>query len=107
MAREFSRRFYKTPGWKKTREYIFKKQGGVCQDCLRNGELTPGQEVHHIEFLTPYNMNDNDVTLGENNLVLLCKECHHKRHSYKRNKSTDENMIFDDDGELIYSPPLK
>lgn len=99
MAREFSRSFYKSKTWKKIREYIFKRDNGLCQDCLENGRLTPGKEVHHIIHLEPSNMNDSEITLGENNLKLLCKECHHRRHN--NNNSTDDDLMFDEFGDLI------
>lgn len=99
MAKEFSRSFYKSKAWKNTREYIFKRDKGLCQDCLDKGRLTPGKEVHHLIHLEPNNMNDTGITLGENNLRLLCKECHHRRHN--NNNSTDDNLMFDEFGNLV------
>ena len=99
MAKEFSKRFYKSKAWLMTREYIFKRDGGLCQDCLKKGNIKDGEEVHHIIFLDSNNINDPEVTLGEKNLVLLCKECHHKRHSFKKN--TREGLQFDEKGQLI------
>ncbi|MCI6692513.1 MAG: HNH endonuclease [Clostridium sp.] len=99
MAKEFSKSFYKSKAWKETREYIFIRDKGLCQDCLEKGILTPGKEVHHIKHLTPDNINDNDIALGEHNLRLLCKECHHKRH--KNNKCLDDDLMFDEFGNLI------
>lgn len=99
MAREFSKYFYKSKAWKKTREYIFKRDQGLCQDCLNKGIVNPGKEVHHIEHITPENINDTNITLGENNLRLLCKECHHKRHNKK--ECVEEGLSFNEHGELI------
>ena len=99
MAKEFSRAFYKSREWKATREYIFKRDNGLCQDCLDKGRVVPGKEVHHIEFLTPTNMNDINITLGADNLILLCKECHHKRHC--TNSVVDEYLTFNEYGDLI------
>lgn len=99
MAKEFSKAFYKSKAWKNTREYIFKRDEGLCQDCLEKGRITPGKEVHHIKFLEPSNMNDTDITLGESNLRLLCKECHHRRHGI--NNSTDDDLMFDKYGNLV------
>ena len=99
MAREFSKAFYKSKGWKKVREYVFNRDNGVCMDCLDKGRLTPGKEVHHIVFLTPDNINDPDITLNEDNLITLCKECHHKRHN--NNSCTADDLIFDEMGNLI------
>lgn len=94
MAREFAKAFYRSKAWRKTREYIFNKYHGLCVECGN-----PGQEVHHKEFLTPKNINDSYVTLGEDNLILLCKECHHRRHNKK--EFTKEGLVFNENGELI------
>ena len=99
MAKEFSRAFYKSKEWKATREYIFKRDNGLCQDCLDKGRVIPGKEVHHIEFLTPSNMNDINITLGADNLRLLCKECHHRRHN--NNNVTEDYLMFNEYGDLI------
>lgn len=94
MAREFAKSFYRSKSWRKTREYIFNKYYGLCADCGK-----PGEEVHHKEFLTPDNINDFNITLGEENLVLLCRECHHKRHNKK--EYTRIGYSFNENGELI------
>lgn len=99
MAREFSKAFYKSKEWKKARDYVFNRDNGLCQDCLKKGKLTPGKEVHHKVFLTPLNINDPDITLNENNLILLCKDCHHNRHNER--KSVRDGLMFNEYGELI------
>lgn len=105
MAKEFSRAFYKSKAWKDTREYIFNRDKGLCQDCLDRGIVTIGKEVHHIKYLTADNMNDTNITLGASNLRLLCKECHHNRHNSKA--ITKNGLVFNEYGELIPIPPLK
>src|SRR5574344_1862720 len=99
MAKGFSIPFYRTQNWKKTREYIFKRDSGLCQDCLSKGKITPGKEVHHIIFLNADNIDNPNIALGEDNLILLCKECHHRRHSKKDN--TRDGLMFNEFGELI------
>lgn len=99
MAREFSRAFYKGKAWKETREYIFIRDKGLCQDCLDKGIVKPGKEVHHIEYLTPENINNLNIALGEDNLRLLCKECHHRRHN--KNECVNDGLMFNEYGELM------
>lgn len=87
MAREFSRAFYKTSQWRKTRAAAYKRDGGLCQDCLKKGLITPGREVHHIIELTEDNITNPSISLGLDNLVTLCKSCHEARHNVSnRNK---------------------
>ena len=81
MARDFSRAFYKSAAWKKTRAAYWKAAGGLCEDCRRAGIITQGEEVHHIVELTPENIRDPAVALAWSNLVLLCHRCHMKRHN--------------------------
>ena len=100
MAKEFSKSFYRSKAWKETREYIFNRDKGLCQDCLKKNILTPGKEVHHIIPLDPNNMNDTYITLGQDNLITLCKECHHKRHN--NNSCVGEGLKFNELGELVY-----
>lgn len=100
MAREFSIRFYRSKEWKKVRKYVYERDRGLCQDCLKHNKLTIGEEVHHIEYLTPYNINDPNITINPNNLVLLCKDCHHKRHD-GNTEVTKKGLKFNQYGELV------
>ena len=85
MAKEFSKSFYKSKAWQRCRAYVWKRDGGMCADCMANGIITAGVEVHHIIELTPANINDPSISLNPDNLVTLCKSCHEKRHG-KKNK---------------------
>lgn len=98
MAREFAKPFYNSTNWLNTRDYIFKKYHGLCCEC---GEA--GEEVHHIQWLTPKNISDPYVTLSEDNLVLLCRDCHFKEHREDKKQykiSTNDGTYFDEEGNL-------
>lgn len=75
--------FYSSGAWKKVRELAKKRDHYLCVDCLREGKITPAEEVHHIIALTPQNVNDPSVALNLSNLKSLCRECH-KRYDPKR-----------------------
>ena len=79
--KDFAKQFYLSQSWRDMREYIIKRDHYLCQDCLNKGLFTPAEEVHHIRPLTPKNINDTDITLNEENLVSLCRECHRARHA--------------------------
>lgn len=106
MAKEFAKKFYKSKAWIECREIIYRKYNGLCAEC---GE--PGEEVHHIEFLNALNINDPCITLGEDNLVLLCKNCHFNKHketnplgnNFKKNSSVSNGFYFNENGELVKS----
>ena len=76
MAQDFSRAFYNSAAWKACRESYKRSKGGLCEDCLKQGRITAGAEVHHIKALTPDNIGNPNITLNWDNLCLLCKDCH-------------------------------
>ena len=90
MSKETAR-FYKTAVWVKCQKTIMKRDGYLCQDCLKHGKITPATEVHHIKFITPENMIDPAITTNPDNLVSLCHDCHEKRHAGKKRWRVDKN----------------
>lgn len=98
MAREFAKKFYNSKEWKKCREaYRNNTKDKLCERC---GE--PGDEVHHIIYLTPNNINDPYITLSWDNLELLCQSCHSKEHMSKHGPLRDD-VMFDSNGDLVRS----
>lgn len=80
MAKEWATAFYKSSAWNKVREYVIRRDRGLCQRCLSKGEFKPGLIVHHEVPLTPYNINDPSVSLNAEKLVYLCFDCHEEVH---------------------------
>lgn len=80
---EFAKKFYGSQQWKRVREHVRMRDKYLCQDCLMNGLYRPMDEVHHIQPLTPENINDPEISLNPDNLVSLCHDCHEKRHTTK------------------------
>lgn len=85
-------RFYKSDKWKVARAIKIASAGGRCEKC---GAI--GTEVHHIIHLTPENINDPSITVNQENLMLLCNECHNKEHGRFGGAKECE---FDADGNL-------
>lgn len=82
--------FYSTRQWKKCREAYKKSVGYLCEECLRNGKIVPAEDVHHIQKLTPQNVNDPSIALSFSNLMALCNPCHDKMHGRARRYTVDE-----------------
>ena len=97
MAKDFAKDFYRSTAWRKTRAYIFNKQHGVCERC--HGRYGPGEIVHHKTYLTPHNIHNPAITLGEDNLELLCRTCHALEHEGQL--PTDKRLMFDKEGNLV------
>ena len=118
MAKAFAKSFYNSKDWKKVRESVLIRDKGLCQgkDCLK-----PAEEVHHVEELSPRNINNPNITLNPDNLISLCKDCHFKVHraeALKRYKDRQRQrilkggMYFDEDGmikpmevNIVYGAP--
>ena len=66
-------RFYRSDTWKIARAIKIASVCGVCEKC---GAI--GTEVHHIIHLTPENVSDPSISTNQENLMLLCNECHNK-----------------------------
>lgn len=94
MAQKFSKPFYNSKRWKNTREYILKRDRYLCVQC---GE--PASEVHHVIHLNSENIDDLNISIGEGNLISLCKDCHIKIHM--KGEEVDEEYMFDGNGYIV------
>lgn len=93
-VREFARAFYLSKEWRRVRAFIVERDAGLCVKCGRPGEI-----VHHKEHLTPENINDPSVALGEDNLELLCRDCHGLEHT--TDTAAAPGLMFDEEGNLV------
>ena len=84
--KEWAASFYSGREWKHLREEVQRRDHRLCVDCLKKGLIVPAEEVHHIEELTPENINDESVALNPDNLVCLCRECHKIRHGARKKR---------------------
>jgi 5-methylcytosine-specific restriction endonuclease McrA len=81
---------YNTKRWQRLRKYIWQRDKGLCQECLKKGIIKQGEAVHHIVELTPENVLDPDVALNPDNLETLCRECHGAKHGKQKRYKIDE-----------------
>lgn len=68
--------------WKRIRDRFIKAHP-LCEECRKQGRLTPAAEVHHILPLSDGGTHDYD------NLMALCKACHSRitLEANKQNRS--------------------
>lgn len=83
---EYAERFYKSKAWQHTRDAYAKSKRGLCERCLSEGRLTPGEIVHHKVHLSPENINDPTVSLSWDNLELVCRDCHAQLHDARKRR---------------------
>ena len=74
--------------------------------------------MHHIEELTPFNITNPEITLGFDNLELLCRECHLREHDLeggrwakvnaakKKGKRDARRFSVDEFGRVTARSPL-
>ena len=102
--------FYQSKAWKDVRKYIWLKQCLLCARCGKPvyvdgiSDYLPKDKrrigiVHHKIYLDNTNVYDPNITLNEDNLEGICKECHELEHH--QDISTRKDYIFDDEGNLI------
>lgn len=101
MAQRFSKAFYNSKRWQQVREYILKRDNYLCQHCG-----SPAEEVHHKVWLTPENIGDPNITINEDNLISLCKDCHFEVHKGQRisaikNDDVSDEFEFNEEGYLV------
>jgi len=94
MAQEFAMRFYASAQWIKCRAAYARSVFHLCEECHGLGEI-----VHHKIWLTPENINNPVITLGWDNLMLLCRRCHNTIHG--QCGSLREDVMFDEYGRLV------
>ena len=98
MAKEYAKAFYNSKAWVKCKNSYIASVYGVCEECLRRGQLNNGWIVHHKIPIKPQNINDPNITLNHDNLEYLCQDCHNRTHG---NAVTRDDVTFDDEGNLI------
>lgn len=95
MAKDWAKKFYQSKQWIQARDYMMHKSHYICQKCKER----PAEIVHHKIWLSPSNINNPDITLGEKNLLPVCRECHALIHEGV--SATIEGLRFNSNGELV------
>lgn len=103
------KKFYNSKAWKDVRKTIWLKQNLLCNRCHKPvyidglSDYIPKENrrtgiVHHKIYLNDTNIYDDNITLDENNLEGICKECHELEHH--QDVSIRKNYIFDAEGNI-------
>lgn len=87
---EYARSFYKGKAWRKVSGLYMASKNYVCERCGGVGTI-----CHHKKYITPYNINDPNITLNMDNLECLCQECHNLEHMLKKPLT-----VFDEEGNI-------
>lgn len=74
---------YNDPRWRGIREQVLQRDGGLCQECMKRGIITPCNQVHHLvsPFISGLSQADFDFYAWSlENLEAICAECHAAIH---------------------------
>ena len=78
--------------WKMLRAEVFRRAGGLCEQCKKEGFIRAGVDVHHIRPVetgrTIQEMEQLCYDVG--NCQLLCIECHIKVHQEMRTHTKEK-----------------
>ena len=80
MAEEWAQPLYKSRAWRDLRKAVIAERGQRCAHCGRMIADPSKIIADHIEELTPSNIMDAGIALNQDNIQLLCNECHIMKH---------------------------
>lgn len=93
--------FYDSDEWKEFRELVIAKRKPICEKCGKVIVNSKNVIVHHKIELTIYNVNDTNISLNEDNVIVVDFDCHNKIHKrFGYNIKKNERGIY-----LVYGPP--
>ena len=94
--KDYAKAFYKSKSWQRVRDKVWRRDKGLCQECLKNGIIREGNTVHHIVPISPQNITDETITMNPDNLETVCRDCHAKIHG----KYTQDRYKVDELGRV-------
>ncbi|WP_188453786.1 HNH endonuclease signature motif containing protein [Virgibacillus oceani] len=72
-------KFYQCPAWygnNGIRQQALERDNYECQECKRQGKVSPAQNVHHLKEVKDF----PELALVLDNTESVCINCHNKEH---------------------------
>jgi len=104
VAKDFARHLYASKAWRECRTSYIASVYNLCETCKKKGVVKPGKILHHLVYLSPENIDDPNVSLNHDLLRYDCQECHTREHLGDHLEAVREGLMFDSNGDLVYSP---
>lgn len=86
---------YHSKRWKRLRKQKL-ILNPLCERCAKREVFVPAYFVHHKEYITDKNYEDDNVFFNIDNLESLCKKCHNQEHF-----GEEVEYIFNENGDLV------
>lgn len=86
---------YHSERWKRLKK-LKKLISPFCEECQKEGIITPVYIVHHKEWIDESNYNNDEVFFNIDNLESVCLKHHNKIHFSK-----EEEYYFNEQGDLV------
>lgn len=80
MAQAWAMKLYQSREWRELRQAIIQERGLRCEQCGRLVHTASDLTADHIRELTPETVQDADIALNQDNVQLLCADCHNRKH---------------------------
>ncbi len=87
---------YKSKAWRECRRGFLQSKHFICERCEGAASI-----AHHKVYLTPENINDQEITLNWDLLEALCLDCHTTEHLGSKEEVTRDDVMFNALGELV------
>ena len=101
MAKDYSKHIYNSQKWKNLRKQVAEESFYICQLCCKPTYSNEGI-VHHKTRVDESNVGKPEITFNKENLIYICRECHGKIHNRERKRKNGREILYDDDGNLLF-----
>ena len=86
-------RLLNSPRWAEVKRIVWRRAGGLCERCRREGYVTAGVDCHHKVPVESAKTEEEMKRLAydwQNNIELLCIPCHIKTHQEMRSHTKEK-----------------
>ena len=94
MAQDWAKKVYNSQAWIDLRKTLIAERGSRCEHCGRVIPDTKDVIADHIVELTPDNVSDPMLSLNQNNVQLLCLDCHNLKHHRFSHNSQSVYIVY-------------
>ena len=85
-------RLLNSPRWLEVKRIVWQRAQGLCEDCMKDGFVTPGVDCHHIVPVESAKTVQEMERLAFNpaNCRLLCVPCHIRTHQEAKSHTKEK-----------------